>query len=105
MLQMTALRTFLLYGNPFLHRGAASEDFHEVLANQRGISLVTLPPPPPMPPAKIDLSLMTTVAEPPVRRKVQTSLPPKPKPKPKKHRRRRRGAGRLVLLPYGYGRR
>ena len=84
VLQMTALRTLLLYGNPFLHRGAASEDFHEVLANQRGIDLVTLPPPPPMPPAKIDLSLMTTVAEPPVRRKVQTSLPPKPKPKPKK---------------------
>ena len=75
VLQMTSLRTLLLYGNPFLHRGAASDDFHEVLANQRGIDLVTTPPPPPPPPAKIDLSSMTTVAEPPVRRKIPSSKP------------------------------
>ena len=56
ILQMGALRTLLLYGNAFLHRGRASDDFHEVLANQRGIDLQTLPPPPPQPPARIDLS-------------------------------------------------
>ena len=84
VLQMTSLRTLLLYGNPFLHRGAASDDFHEVLAVQRGMELVVLPPPPPPPPAKIDLSCMTTVAEPPVRRKIPTgrSAMRKPAPKP-----------------------
>ena len=31
-----ALRALLLYSNPFLHRGMASDDFHEVLAHQVG---------------------------------------------------------------------
>ena len=75
---MGALRTLLLYGNAFLHRGRASDDFHEVLANQRGIDLQTLPPPPPQPPARIDLSQLTTVAEPPTRRTI-----PKARPRPK----------------------
>lgn len=78
ILQMGALRTLLLYGNTFLHRGRASDDFHEVLANQRGIDLQTLPPPPPQPPARIDLSQLTTVAEPPTRRTI-----PKARPRPK----------------------
>ena len=83
VLQMSSLRTLLVYHNPFLHRGLASEDFHEVLAHQRGIELLTLPPPPPAPPAKIDLSLMTTVAEPPARRTIPKHKPaPKPKPPP-----------------------
>ena len=68
ILQMATLRTLLLYGNPFLRHGSASDDFHEVLAGQRGVELITLPPPPPQPPAKIDLSGMTTVSEPPSRR-------------------------------------
>lgn len=79
VLQMGALRTLLLYNNPFLHRGFASDDFHEVLANQRSIELITLPPPPPAPPAKIDLSLMTTVAEPPTRRSIPKHKPARPK--------------------------
>ena len=83
VLQMGALRALLLYANPFLHRGLASDDFHEVLSHQRGIDLITLPPPPPAPPAKIDLSLMTTVAEPPTRRRIPKHQPrAKPAPKP-----------------------
>jgi len=80
VLQMGSLRTLLLYNNPFLHRGAASDDFHQVLSRQRAIDLVTLPPPPPAPPAKIDLSVLTTVSEPPTRKKLVT-VPPVPKPK------------------------
>ena len=109
VLQMTALRTLLLYGNPFLHRGAASEDFHEVLAHQRGIDFVTLPPPPPPPPAKIDLSAMTTVSEPPYRRKIPAAKPlpnfkkPPPKPPPKPPAEEDDGGGSSFFLTAGDG--
>jgi colicin import membrane protein len=68
VLQMSALRTLLLYHNPFLRHGAASDDFHEVLQAQRGVDVVTVPPAEPQPPGKMDLSAMTTVSEPPSRR-------------------------------------
>jgi len=70
VLQMGALRALLIYGNPFLKHGAASDDFHEVLSGQRGVDLITLPPAPPKAPEKIDLSGMTTVSEPPGRHAV-----------------------------------
>jgi len=89
VLQMGSLRMLLIYGNPFLKLGAASDDFHEVLAVQRGVELMTLPPEPPKPPAKIDLSAMTTVSEPPSRHRppaaaARRSEPKKPQPPPKK---------------------
>ena len=95
VLQMGALRSLLVYNNPFLHRGQASDDFHEVLARQRGMDLVTLPPPPPAPPAKIDLSLMTTVAEPPARRRIpkHTAVRSKPAPPPKQGAAKSEGEG------------